>query len=102
MVGFQAAEKLLKAALAALGVAYPFTHRLGRLLVLLRDAGSPVPERLSALTELTPFAGELRYEVVDDDGSLRLGTEQARALLSDLRTWVADLVGRQDWTETPS
>ena len=38
----QAVEKSLKAWLCAIGITYPFTHQISRLLVLLRDAGSEV------------------------------------------------------------
>ncbi len=38
----QAVEKALKAWMCALGLTYPFTHRINRLLMLLRDGGADV------------------------------------------------------------
>jgi len=38
----QAVEKSLKAWMCAIGIAYPFSHQINRLLVLLRDSGVDV------------------------------------------------------------
>jgi HEPN domain-containing protein len=45
VIGFhcqQVAEKLLKAALAAIDVPYPWTHDIRRLILMLEDAGHPL------------------------------------------------------------
>ena len=57
----QAVEKSLKAWLCAVGVTYPFTHQINRLLVLLRDAGADV-DAYWWLDEFTIFAHQARYE----------------------------------------
>lgn len=57
----QAIEKCLKAWMCALGLSYPFTHQINRLLVLLRDAGADV-EALWWADEFTLFAHQARYE----------------------------------------
>lgn len=90
----QATEKLLKAVLAATVAEYPHTHRIDRLMELLRAAGREVPPALRELRRLTPFAGELRYEMADDDGPLDLDAERTRQDLRDLRGWVEERLER--------
>lgn len=62
----QAVEKSLKAWLCALGIAFPFTHDLNRLLVLVRDSAGNVDDQWWA-DEFTVFAQQARY----DDGYLQ-------------------------------
>lgn len=57
----QAIEKSLKAWMCALGLTYPFTHHINRLLVLLRDAGADI-EAFWWADEFTIFAHQARYE----------------------------------------
>jgi HEPN domain-containing protein len=57
----QAIEKGLKAWMCALGLTYPFTHHINRLLVLLRGAGIDV-ESLWWTDQFTPYAHQARYE----------------------------------------
>ena len=57
----QAVEKSLKAWMCAVGITYPFTHQISRLLVLLRDAGAEV-EAFWWLDEFTIYAHQARYE----------------------------------------
>jgi HEPN domain-containing protein len=58
----QAAEKMLKAALAAKDVDYPFTHELRELLELAA-AHYPALEDFSAtIPEYTEFAVRMRYD----------------------------------------
>ena len=89
IVGFhaqQAAEKLLKAALARRRVSYPLTHDLELLLELVEAAvGGPPPEE-GSIAALTPWAVEFRYGEAPEDGLDRSGT---LALLDRLRDWVA-------------
>lgn len=89
VVGFhaqQAAEKLLKALLAARGAEYDHTHDLGRLLNRVAALGIDVPARFGALEALTPFAVRYRYE----DGGAAEALDRGRALrlIADLRRWV--------------
>ena len=87
VVGFhaqQAVEKLLKATLAARGVAYPWTHDIRHLIELLEDAGTPLPDPLAEARRLTPWAAEFRYgETIDDD----LDRQGARRLVGAVRAW---------------
>jgi HEPN domain-containing protein len=57
----QAVEKSLKAWMCALGLTYPFTHHINRLLVLLKEAGGDV-EAFWGLDEFTVYAYQARYE----------------------------------------
>ncbi len=88
----QAAEKLLKAALAARGVVYPRTHRLGDLLDLARDRGLALPEEFDHLHELTPFAVEYRYEFFAEEVDQPLDRPAILTEVRRLRDWVEALV----------
>ncbi len=57
----QTVEKSLKAWMCALGLTYPFTHHINRLLVLLQDAGADV-ETFWWTDEFTIYAHQARYE----------------------------------------
>jgi HEPN domain-containing protein len=64
IVGFhaqQAAEKALKAVLAAVGHDFPFTHNIGLLTQLCEDNGIALPAGLDALDVLTPYGVAGRY-----------------------------------------
>jgi HEPN domain-containing protein len=81
----QAAEKMLKAALALRRLRHPRTHDLAKLISLLRDSGISVPESLDDLAHLTPYATTFRYDEAEP-GSLDRG--EARRLLSQCRRWI--------------
>jgi HEPN domain-containing protein len=57
----QVIEKSFKAWLSALDVAYPKTHELHRLLILLEESGMAM-ERFHWVEEFNPFAVQFRYE----------------------------------------
>jgi HEPN domain-containing protein len=64
IVGFhaqQATEKALKAALAAAGRDFPFTHNIDVLRRLCGDGGIALPAALDKLDLLTPYAVAGRY-----------------------------------------
>lgn len=65
----QAIEKGLKAWLAALGVAYPKTHDLHLLLVLLEERNQAV-EALWNLLEFNPYAVQFRYDWTPEEAPL--------------------------------
>lgn len=90
IVGFhgqQAAEKLLKAVLAAHGIEFPRTHSLRFLLDLLADHGFAPPAKLHGISELYPFGVQLRYEAPLDEEPL--DRPAVRELLEHLRDWAA-------------
>lgn len=61
----QAAEKSLKAWLALLGVKFPLTHDLGRLMALLDEKVDVATFR--PLGDYTPFGVQFRYQAVEAD-----------------------------------
>jgi HEPN domain-containing protein len=90
IVGFhgqQAAEKLLKAVLAAHGIDFPRTHSIRFLLDLLADHGLAPPSDLHGVTDLYPFGVQLRYEAPLDEEPL--DRTAMRELLNRLRAWAA-------------
>jgi HEPN domain-containing protein len=67
-VGFhaqQAVEKALKAAIANRDSDFPFTHDIGLLMQLCRDAGLELPADLAEADRLTPYAAAIRYGLGD-------------------------------------
>ena len=61
----QAIEKSLKSVLAASGVIFRRTHDIAELLDLLDDHGLAPPPFGERLDELTPYAVEARYGLID-------------------------------------
>lgn len=93
IVGFhaqQAAEKLLKAALAHRRIGYPFTHDLERLLELVEEAVGDSAPGEESVAALTPWAVEFRYGEVPED---ELDRSLTLALLDGLRAWVVASLG---------
>ncbi|MDP2370636.1 MAG: HEPN domain-containing protein [Rhodoferax sp.] len=86
----QAIEKCLKAWMCALGLSYPFTHHINRLLVLLRDAGADV-EELWWTDEFTLFAHQARYE----EGHMEADAPLERQTIS---TQISQLLSRVEST----
>lgn len=76
----QAVEKSLKAWMCAIGLTYPFTHQINRLLVLLRNAGADV-ESFWWTDEFTIYAHQARYEEGHQDADAPLERED---ILRDL------------------
>jgi HEPN domain-containing protein len=65
----QAVEKALKAALAARGVDFPFTHDLAALVELSANEGLALPPELDDVDRLTPYGARIRYGG-DDPGTV--------------------------------
>jgi HEPN domain-containing protein len=76
----QAAEKAVKAALVLRGLEFPRTHQIAELLVLLRQAGHEVPERVWQARDLSDYATAARYPVTDEpvDPRQPVGEEEYR------------------------
>ena len=89
----QAAEKLLKAWLAAKDQTYPLSHDLATLLDLLKSS-EPAVDRFDDLVDYTPYAVRLRYAAVDP-GSDALdrphAIEQVEELLKVVRCRLLDV-----------
>jgi HEPN domain-containing protein len=89
VIGFhcqQAAEKLLKALLSDLGVAFHKTHEPGALMASLARSGAALPDEFENLDMLTPFGAVYRYD--DYDGTEPLKRAETRVLLRSLRARV--------------
>jgi HEPN domain-containing protein len=87
IVGFhaqQAAEKLIKAVLAARGVAFMKSHALSYLVGLVEEHHIDAPLELSEADVLSPWAVEFRYEGEEPPAFDR---PAALALIEKLRTW---------------
>lgn len=88
----QCAEKHLKAYLVYIGVDFPYTHNISRLLELCGEQGENWPKNIEDAEELTPFAITTRYpgedaEVVKEEAvrSIEIATrvrDTVRAALS--------------------
>ena len=57
----QAAEKATKAVLIYLGINFPYTHDMTRLLSLIEQAKQDVPDGVKAAAALSDYAVEDRY-----------------------------------------
>ena len=93
LIGFhaqQAAEKMLKAVLAARQVDYPKTHNLRVLVELLSAEGIRLPEKLAEIDRLTQFGTTFRYD------SISIADSRDRMIwlwwIRDLRAFVEPLI----------
>lgn len=62
----QAAEKAIKAVLVSHSIDFPKTHDITEILVLLEQAGFPVPEEIKEAGRLTQYAVVTRYPGEDE------------------------------------
>lgn len=77
--------------MCALGLNYPFSHHINRLLVLLRDAGADV-EDLWWSDEFTLFAHQARYEEGHIEADAPLNRQHINAQISQLLARVNAIV----------
>ena len=88
----QAAEKLLKALLSFHSIHFRKTHDVTELMDILIDQGFSIPDILTEIRILTPFAVEYRYADIffEDEESLdRIGV---REIILKLRGWVEKFI----------
>lgn len=100
----QAVEKALKAVLAAHGVEFAHRHDLRVLIGQCENAGVQLPDGLTEVDLLTPYAAELRY---DDDTVHAVARETASRWATAAVQWARGLVeeaggGRPSSTEAGS
>lgn len=96
IVGFhaqQAVEKLIKAVLAARGVAFMKSHALSYLIGLVEEHEIGAPKELSEADVLSPWAVEFRYE---GDEPPALDRSAALTLVEQVRTWAENEVKAVD------
>lgn len=94
VVGFhaqQAAEKLIKAVLAARGVRFVRTHSLNYLIGLVESHGIDAPPSLYEADVLSPWAVDFRYETESEPP---LDRRAALDLVEQLRRWATDEIAR--------
>lgn len=94
IVGFhaqQAAEKSIKAVLAARDIEYGKTHQLHYLVRLLTQHDIEAPASVTDVVELSPWAVEFRYETDDEPPVDR---HAALALIEEIRRWAGETVER--------
>jgi HEPN domain-containing protein len=99
VIGFhaqQAVEKMAKAVLARRKIGYHRTHNLKELVRILHAAGVPYPPELSQAVTLTPFAVELRYDLlpVPDDASPPFDRQWAKRCVERIAEWASSLIPR--------
>lgn len=95
----QAVEKALKAVLAMRGVEFPYTHDLEALVELCEEHEIDVPEDLSDVDSLSPFAVRLRYGAARPAG---LDRDQALRWAASAVRWARGQVESQAATELES
>ncbi len=91
----QATEKFLKAGLSWTGTSYPFTHDIGKLIDLGRNAGLIFPAIDMDIAEsLTVFAAAERYETIRSGPPLN--RVAFLAVMEALETWIDALMAGQN------
>lgn len=101
IVGFhaqQAAEKLIKAVLAARGVAFIKSHALSYLIGLVEEHHIDAPPELSEADVLSPWAVEFRYEGEEPPAFDR---SAALALVEKLRMWTEGQIQTAEQLQGP-
>ncbi len=90
VVGFhaqQAVEKALKVALVLADIDFPRSHDLRELADIAADNNIPVPGSIQEARWLTPWAAQLRYEMLEP-----LDREAALSTATDAVTWATALL----------
>jgi HEPN domain-containing protein len=98
-VGFhtqQAAEKAIKAVLAAQGAEFPFTHNLKQLRDFAKGSGIELPSTLDDVEDLTPFAAAERY---GSEAPIGLDRDQALAWAAAAVEWARQQIELQERAE---
>lgn len=95
LIGFhcqQAVEKLLKAVLSDASVKFRHTHDIGELIDLLEDNGIILPEELTDLDILTPFAVASRYDFLPPEPTIPYERREIFELVKELRKWAEERI----------
>jgi HEPN domain-containing protein len=90
VVGFhaqQAVEKALKVALVLTDVDFPRSHDLRELVDIATDNDVAVPDSIEQARWLTPWAAQLRYEMLEP-----LDRDAALSTASDAVAWATALL----------
>ncbi len=90
VVGFhaqQAVEKALKVALVLADIDFPRTHDLRELADIADEADVAVPDSIQEARWLTPWAAQLRYEMLEP-----LDRDAAFSIAADAVEWATGLL----------
>jgi HEPN domain-containing protein len=107
IIGFhaqQAVEKMIKAVLAHHAVEYQRTHKLRRLVALLRSSNITYPPELTEAVALTPYAVELRYDLlpIQDDAAAPFDRQWAKRCVERIAEWASSVVLGENGRRYPS
>ncbi len=95
----QAVEKALKAVLLAKQADFPFAHDLDVLLSLVEEAGLDVPESVTTVGLLTPYAVQTRYPGEWEEISAEELVEAAH-VAAEVLAWARALVVAEEQSDT--
>jgi HEPN domain-containing protein len=84
----QAAEKAIKAVLLRLGIPFPYTHDLTKLLTLITEGGEPIPDSVKEADRLSRFAVVTRYPGLTEP-VIREEYERAVKIAAAVVRWAA-------------
>jgi len=80
--------------MCSVGIAYPFTYQINRLLVLLRNSGAEV-DAFWWMDEFTIYAHQARYEEGHLEADAPLARESLRQAVGSLVNKVGHEIDRQ-------
>lgn len=91
----QAVEKALKAVLLFHKIDFPLTHDLDELSDILQESGVSLPEEVTDVGSLTPYAVETRYpgywsEITDQD------VDEALKMAEQVVKWSGDIIPKDE------
>jgi HEPN domain-containing protein len=92
----QAVEKSLKGVLAFRQIEFPFTHDLDGLIRLCQKNDIELPEELTGIDDLSPFAAGLRYGA---SPAARLNRDQALKWAALAVEWARQQIEPKERTE---
>ena len=90
----QIAEKCLKAFLAYRQVGFPYTHNLTKLIEIGAGIDPAFRSLLPTVTPLTPYAVELRYDLlpIQDDAAAPFDRQWAKRCVERIAEWASSVV----------
>ncbi len=85
---------MIKSVLAHRQIEYQRTHKLRRIVALLKAADIAYPPEVEEAIALTPFAVELRYDMlpVQDDDACPFDRQWAQRCIGRIAEWAASIV----------
>ncbi len=87
----QCAEKFIKSILDFYGIRFPRTHDLDEIITILEESNIDIGFSLEGLIELTDYAVEGRYGIINDDLQ---DSEKYIAILCKLEKYIQKLIAK--------